>query len=458
MTRLSLVAGCAALPLSLPLTALAQDDDPSGRRYLLSGAQVITMQGGWTPPAPLDILIEDGKIARIDADIEAADATEIDLSGHLLTPGLVDSHWHMWNTIARGYERSDQGGFAGTMKPLSGAWTPEASALSVELGMALAVNSGITYVNNWAHNVKAPEFADAEIAAMAASGVRGRFSYGYPQALGQGALMDLADLETTQSDWPEDSLIGLGVSLRGPDRSTPEIWTQEITKARDLGLPVTFHMGGAPEAAEKHNVAALAEQKMLGKDIHVVHMTSAPEEDLRKLAEGGSPLIISPWTELEVGYGVPDPGMMKDAGLEMAVSVDNTVLAGQINMFEVMRLTADLADGHAHKQQALPDADVFDWATRQGARSIMAPEGVGTLTEGGPADLIAISTEGLNTRPAASPDFLLTHAAEPEDVSFVMIAGEIHKENGKLIRVDLGDLTARADAMMGDLAAQAGVQ
>lgn len=436
--------------VALPVAAMAQD----AQRTLITGAEVVTMQGGWTEPQPMQILIEGGQIAQIGTDLSAEGAEVIDLSGHIVTPGLVDGHWHMWNTIARGLARSERGGFSDTMSPLSAAWTPEASALSVELGMALAVQSGITWVNNWAHNVKGPDFADAEIAAMRDSGVRGRFSYGYPQALKPGELMDLEDLRATAADW-DDGMIGLGVALRGPDRADPDVWKQEIAAARELGLPITFHMGGSPDAAGQHNAQTLAGEGLLGDDMHIVHMTSAPRSDLEALANGGAALVISPWTELQVGYGVPDTNMMNETGLDMAVSVDNTVLAGQINMFEVMRLTADLGDGHAHAQEALPDATVFDWATRQGASSVNAPEGVGALVEGGPADLIAITTESANTRPSANPSFLLTHAAEPEDVSFVMIAGEIHKQDGALTRVDIDALTAEADEMIQSLREQA---
>lgn len=450
MTRPTLLALGASLPALLPIDALAQDDD----RRLLTGAEVVTMQGGWTEPQALDILVEGGRIAEIGPDLSAEGAEVIDLSGHVVAPGLVDGHWHMWNSIARGMARSDAGGFSETMGPLAKVWTPEASALSVELGMALAVNSGITWVNNWAHNTASPAHADAEIAAMRDSGVRGRFSYGYPQTAGKGEMMDLEDLRATAADWP-DGRIDLGVSLRGPDRSEPEIWQKEIAAARELGLPVTFHMGGSHDAAGQHNAQALAAKGMLGEDIHVVHMTSAPRADLETLAQNGSPLIISPWTEMEVGYGVPNPALMQEAGLDMAISVDNTVLAGQINMFEVMRLTADLGDGFSESQQSLRDATVFDWASRQGAESVQAPEGVGVLQVGGPADLIAVDTQSLNTRPSGSMDFLLTHAAEPEDVSFVMIDGAVHKRDGDLTRVDIQALTRKAADMLDEISAAA---
>jgi 5-methylthioadenosine/S-adenosylhomocysteine deaminase len=88
----------------------------------------------------------------------------------------------------------------------------------------------------------------------------------------------------------------------------------------------------------------------LGPDVLMVHATHASRDDLRLLAETKSPLSISPWTELEVGYGLPPIAQMMDARMPMSLSVDNMVLAGNADMFGVMRITADLAAGMAENK------------------------------------------------------------------------------------------------------------
>jgi 5-methylthioadenosine/S-adenosylhomocysteine deaminase len=163
---------------------------------VLSGGTVITMDPVLGDLPRGDVHVRDGAVVAVAPAIEVPGAERIDATGTIVMPGFVDTHWHMWNTLARGLPQSRLGPFAKTMGALAAVWTPQASALGVRLALAEAVNSGITTANNWAHNIKSLEFAEAELTAQQAAGVRGRFSYGYPQVLKPDQLMDVAGLET----------------------------------------------------------------------------------------------------------------------------------------------------------------------------------------------------------------------------------------------------------------------
>ena len=407
-----------------------------------------------------DVLVRDGRIVAVGARLDAPGVERIDMRGRVVMPGFVDTHWHMWNTIARGFGTSAAGGFAKTMAALAKVWTPEASALGVRLACAEAVEAGITTVNNWAHNIKGPAFADAELAALRASGLRGRMSFGYPQALQPDQLMDLAALETFKRrafDGASTGLVDLGICMRGPDRSAGPVWRREIAAARALGLPVTLHLASDRASAAKGFIAVMHAEKYLGPDVQVVHATHGTPRDFALLKEAGSPLSISPWTELEVGYGLPMLQAMADSGVEMGLSVDNMVLAGQADMFGVMRLTIDLAAGQREQQGVISHRRALEWATLGGARGLGYGAVTGSLTPGKRADIIAIDNGTLNTRPVRNVDFMLTHSARPADVDLVMIDGQLHKRNKRLLRVDTAALLAEADEMMAKLRAQAKV-
>lgn len=428
--------------------------------YLLQGGHVVSMDAVVGDLPRGDVLVRDGVIVAVGANLDAPGAERIAMRGRVVMPGFVDTHWHMWNTIARGFDSSSAGPFAKTMAALANVWTPEASALSVRLACAEAVAAGITTVNNWAHNIKSAEFADAEVAALRASGLRGRMSFGYPQALPPGALLDLNALEALQRrafGRGSTGLIDLGVSMRGPDRSEPAIWRREIAAARALGLPVTAHVASDRASAAKGNIAIMHREKFLGPDVQIVHATHASRRDLALMKEAGSPLSISPWTELEVGYGVPLLGAMADSGVEMGLSVDNMVLAGQADMFSVMRLVIDLAAGQGEKQGVIANRRALEWATIGGARGLGFAAATGSLTPGKRADIIAIDSGALNTRPVRNVDVMLTHSARPADVDLVMVDGVVHKRDRRLLRVDVAALLDEADAMIATLRAQAKV-
>lgn len=425
---------------------------------VLTGGHVVTMDPAFGDLTIGDVHVRDGAILAVAASIAAPGVPRIDMAGRIVLPGFVDTHWHMWNTIARGLPSSRLGPFAKTMGALAKVWTPQASALGVWLALAEAVNSGITTAQNWAHNIATPDFAEAELAAQLASGVRGRFAYGYPQALAPERPIDVAALESfVKRHGDAGGLVSLGMCARGPDRSADEVWRAEWRAARGLGLPITAHVASDRAAAAKGAIPIMSREGFLGPDVQIVHATHARPEDFSLMSAAGSPLSISPWTELEVGYGLPGLPAMAASGVEMGLSVDNMVLAGRADMFDVMRLTADLAAGIAEKQSVLPDRRVLEWATIGGARGLGLGDLVGSLTPGKRADLIAVRADGLTTSPVGSVDFLLTHAAQPADVDFVMIDGVVHKQAGRLIRIDVDALSAEARAEIARLKERAGL-
>ena len=425
---------------------------------VLAGGHVVTMDPSLGDLPAGDVHIRGGEILDVAQKIEAPGVPRLDMAGRVVMPGFVDTHWHMWNTIARGLPSSRLGPFAKTMGALAKVWTPEASALSVRLALAEAVNSGITTAQNWAHNTASAESAEAELAAQRASGVRGRFAYGYPQALTPDRSIDVAALKSfVERHGGTGGLVSLGMCARGPDRSADDVWRAEWRAARDLKLPITAHVASDRAAAAKGAIAIMHRDGLLGPDVQIVHATHARAEDFSLLKQAGSPLSISPWTELEVGYGLPALPAMAASGVEMGLSVDNMVLAGRADMFDVMRLTADLAAGMAETQSALPDRRVLEWATIGGARGLGLNDAVGSLTPGKRADVIAVRADGLTTSPVGTIDFLLTHAAQPADVDLVVIDGVVHKQAGRLTRVDAAALVAEARDMIGRLKARAGL-
>lgn len=425
---------------------------------VLVGARVLARPGDDASAHRLDVHVRDGAIVAVASAIDVPGATRIDLADHLLMPGLVDTHWHQWNTVARGLASSAAGPFAKTMAALAKVWTPEASALGVRLATAEAIAAGITTVHNWAHNTVSTEFADAELDAQQASGVRGRFAYGYPQAIAPDTPMDLKALEAfVRRRFRDDAaLVRPGVCVRGPDRCAPDVWRGESDGVRALKLPLSAHVASDRAAGAMGHLAKMHAEGRLGPDVQIVHGTHASADDFRRMKEAGSPLSLSPWTELEVGYGLPPLATIAASGVNVGLSVDNMVLAGHADLFGVMRVTSDLAAGVAEKQNAIPDATLLRWATVDGARSL-GFERVGAIAPGWRADLIAIRTDRLHTSPVASDTALLTHVVRPDDVALVMIDGVVKKRDGRLVDVDTAALVDASRTTISLLRARAGV-
>jgi 5-methylthioadenosine/S-adenosylhomocysteine deaminase len=450
ITRRTALAGLAASGLPIGARAAAAD-------LFIAGAHVVTMDDRLGDLPSADVRVRGDRIVAVGVGLPRDSAEIIDGRGAIVLPGFVDTHWHMWNQIARNRASSAKGGFAPTMAAVAPFWTPQDSAVGVSLALAEAAEAGITTAVNWAHNTRTPAHARAEYAAHARSGVRGRFAYGYSADARPDVVMDLTDL-ARMARGALDPMVSLGVCLRGPDRSEEPVWREEWAAARKLGLPISTHTSYAAASAARHPIARLAQAGFLGPDTMMVHATHASDADLAWLAKAGAPLSLSPWTELEVGYGLPPIGRMMAAKVAISLSNDNVVLAGRIDMFAVMKLTIDLLAGETGRQADGIERMALRWATIEGARALGMAENIGSITPGKMADIILVRPGELRSNGDSAVDRWLTHAVAPDDIELVLVGGRALKRDGRLTRNDIPALVGEGVHRMSEIATRANVK
>jgi cytosine/adenosine deaminase-related metal-dependent hydrolase len=364
----------------------------------------------------------------------------------------------MWNTLLRGMSDGRPGaagpgraGYFTTCTVIGGHFLPGDTYAGTRLAAAEAVDAGITTVHDWSHNIRGAEWAEAGLRALAESGLRARFSYGYQAGHPNDRLMALDDLAGLAGRWASRGAGGriqLGMAWRGVGgsnpamRVVPALYRAEIAAARELGLPVTVHACGPAAAAGQLRI--YADHGLLGPDLQVVHLNNASEAEIALAAQAGTPVSVSPWTELQIGYGQPVTGELLAAGLPVGLSVDTTMLSGNADMFGVMKVTQACANARAGDEFALSARDVLRLATIDGARSLGLGAVTGSLTPGKRADVIVVSVDGPNLGVLTDPARLLVTAASPRDVRLVVADGRILKRDGSLTAVDVAEVTRAA--------------
>ena len=386
----------------------------------------------------------------------------------IVAPGLVDTHWHLWNTLLR----SMSGGLAGENRPagyfpvslgLGQAFTDQDNYHGTLLACAEAISSGITTVHDWSHNVRGPAYAEAELRALAEAGLRARYSYGYSAGHPNDQAMDLAGLRALHQDWTAGpgagGLLTLGVACRGLGGSNPAmrvppgVYRREMAAARELGLPVTVHASGPPAAAGQ--IAALADAGLLGPDLQVVHANSATPAEIAQLADAGCAVSLSPFSELLIGYGLPQTAALLAAGIRVGLSVDTTALTGNGDMFAIMKLTQGLINAAAHQEFACTARQALALGTIGGARSLGLDTVTGSLTPGKRADIILVATGHPNLGVLTDPAGLLVTAAQPANVDTVLADGRILKRAGALVTLDGERIGAQAREALAGVRARA---
>ena len=198
--------------------------------------------------------------SRSGAISTAPGAQAIDGRGMIALPGLIDTHNHLWNSTCRNHRawRGRSKATSRTVLALGKQYTPEDTYHGVRLGCAELIHSGVTTVHCWAHNIRSPAHADADVRALTTPAFAGRFSYGtYQGGPPPDDTMDIADLERLHGEWHEhanEGLLTLGMASRSVSTSASRPAISHAEVAHAIGRPRK-----SPQAAD-HAFTPAAEE------------------------------------------------------------------------------------------------------------------------------------------------------------------------------------------------------
>jgi len=450
--------GCASMAGAEGEPARLQERD----EFVIRNAYVMTMDPKTGDLADADVHVRNGAIVAVGRNLRAGGALLIDGRGMIVLPGLVETHWHMWNALLRSMSGDKrEHGYFPTAHNLGKAYLPDDMYQGTRLGCAEAINGGITFVHDWCHNIRSPEFAQANLRALKESGIRARFSYGAAQGQPGDQPIDLADLERLHRDWrsqSNDGLLALGLAWRGVSTGATgsvaaAAYKKDFDAARSLGIPISVH---ANNRKGSDAIALLAREKFLGRDVQVIHATWVSPEEIRALADNGCPVSLSPYTELRIGFGFPPTGEFLAAGIPVGLSVDTTALSGNADMFAIMKAIQNIENGRAQNEFKLPARRVLELATIEGARSMGMADRIGSLSPGKRADLVMVNARDVNLGVFSDPAHMLVEAAQPANVDTVMVDGRILKRRGRLTVLDTDAVVGEASQALAAVRKRAG--
>jgi 5-methylthioadenosine/S-adenosylhomocysteine deaminase len=456
VTRLT--GGCASPGPARP--AREAQGLPGRDEFVVRGATVLTMDERVGDLQRGDVHVRDGTIVAVAPQI-AGDAPAIDGRGMICMPGFIDTHWHLWTSVCRALIQLDdpRRGYFPVTNALGQHYTPEDSYRSVRLGLSEALSAGATTVQNWAHNIRSPAHADAELRAMRDMGVRGRLAYGTPQGMADDEPMDLKGLERIQRQWmPNDGMLTLGICSRNVGDTTNPLRgniSAEIARidwggARALGLPITMHTSGPSP------VKLLERAKLLGPDVQLVHPLLTTAEERRIMHERGVSYSTSPTGESRrpASAGVIQFGEMLQAGVKMSLSMDNTS-SYAADYFQCMRILYNLHQHRIGSRILLTGRRLVQLATLDGAADLGLADRTGSLTPGKRADLILIRTGDINIAPMSDPYTALVSFAQPRNIDTVVADGRILRLGGAFTALDYASVLNDAAECVAGLSARA---
>lgn len=436
------------------------------RPVVLRNGTVLTMNGAHDVLLDHDVLVVDDRIAAIGPRLDVPAGTEeVDASGGIVMPGMIDTHRHMWQTAMRGYgaDWTLTQYFVWYYLEWGKVFRPEDIHAGNLLAAAEALDAGVTTTVDWSHGLQTPEHADAAVDALQA--VPGRFvlAYGNIQDSPASWTAKPEFLDFVRRRMSNDDMLGLQLAFDVTgDPTFPEKPAFEV--ARDLGVAVTTH-AGVWGATNDDGIRLMYDNGFMTPQSIYVHAATLSADSYHRIAATGGSISVSTESEQSAGQGYPPTWAIRAHGIPVSLSMDTSVWWSG-DLFSAMRSTlgADRAREHmaAHARNdtvthsALRAEHVVEWATMGGARAL-GRDDLGSLEVGKKADLVLLrNPDSPAMFPVLNPYGHVAFQAQRSDVDTVVVDGRIVKRDHRLVGVDLGRIRAAVEQTVEHLRSQLG--
>lgn len=378
---------------------------------ILGNCWLVTMDDAGTEHRHGWIRIEDGLVAEVGSGV-APDGAE-DLGGAVVTPGFVNTHHHLYQTLTRA--RAQQADLFTWLKTLYPRWAridDEMEYAAARCGLAELALSGCTTVFD--HHYVFPRgvsgLVEAEVRAAQELGVRlvasrGSMDLGAsdgglpPDSLVEDIDAILADTERLHA-LADGVLVQIAVAPCSPFSVTTRLMEESATLARRLGLQLHTHLAETVEEDEYCRelygctpVEYLERVGWLADDVWCAHCVHLSDDDVQTFARAGVGVAHCPTSNLRLGAGVAPVRAMLDAGVRVGLGVDGSASNERSDIFVDVKNALLVARGRGGPA-ALTARDALRIATRGGAE-VLRRDDIGRLAPGLRADLAVWRTDGL---------------------------------------------------------------
>ncbi|BAQ49656.1 MULTISPECIES: 8-oxoguanine deaminase [Methylobacterium] len=438
---------------------------------LRNAARVVTMDADRREVADGFVLIEDNRIVAVggpEALPEGADAV-IDLPGHVLMPGLVNTHHHMFQSLTRAVPAAQDADLFGWLKALYPIWarlTPEMVRVSTQVAMAELMLSGCTTSSDHLYLYLNGCRLDDSIEAADEIGLRfhaarGAMSLGEsagglpPDALVEDEAAILADTRRLIETWHDPARYAMRrivVAPCSPFSVGEGLMRDAAALARSYGVCLHTHLAEnqddvaySRERFGKTPAEYAADLGWVGPDVWHAHCVKLDEDGIRLFARTGTGVAHCPCSNMRLASGIAPVPRMRCEGVPVGLGVDGSASNDAGHLLGEAR-QAMLLVRVGHGPAAMTARQALEIATLGGAK-VLGRDDIGALAPGMAADCVAFDLRGLSSAGALhDPVGALVFCAPPA-VALSVINGRIVVRDGRLLTLETGLLAERHNAL-----------
>ncbi|HSR47253.1 MAG TPA: 8-oxoguanine deaminase [Anaerolineales bacterium] len=435
-------------------------------------AVMVTMDGERREIADGALFARDGWIEQVgptEALPSHAD-TVVDASGHLVLPGLVNTHHHLYQTLTRALPAAQDADLFHWLKTLYPIWarlTPDDVRVSTQLGLAELALSGCTTASDHLYLFPNGCRLDDEIEAAQPVGIRLHASRG-SMSLGesQGGLppdrvverpeVILADsLRVIEAFHDPDpgAMVRVVVAPCSPFSVSPELMRESAALARSQGVALHTHLAETRDeedfCLETFGQRPLGYAESLGwtgEDVWFAHAVHIDGDEVRRMGQGRIGVAHCPSSNMRLASGIAPVKDYLRAGVRVGLGVDGSASNDSSHMLAEARqamLLARLGDAErpdpGSASSLMTARQALELATRGGA-AVLGRDDIGSLEVGKCADFVALSLDRIEYAGALHDPVAAAVFCAPVGVDLSVVHGRIVVDRGHLVGLDLPPL------------------
>ena len=428
------------------------------KTILIRGAKtLLTMNDTRQEISDADLRIRGGVIVEIGQNLTVGQSEIVNASGCIVTPGLVNTHHHLYQTLTRAVPGGQDAllfGWLQTLYPIWARFGPEEMRVSAMVGLSELALSGCTMSSDHLYLFPNGSSLDDTIEAAHQVGLRfhptrGAMSIGQsngglpPDSLVEAEAAILKDsirVVDRFHDASDGAMLRVGIAPCSPFSVSRDLMRDAALLARDKGVMLHTHL------AENNEDIAYSLEKFgcrpgqyaqdlgwTGDDVWHAHCVKLDGQEIDLFAKSGTGVAHCPCSNCRLGSGIAPVRAMRDAGVNVALGVDGSASNDVGNLMAEARQTM-LLQRVQNGADAMSAREALEIATRGGA-AVLGRDDVGQLSIGKRADIAIWDVSGIES--AGSWDRAALLLAGPTKVRDLFVEGRQVVRDGQMVTVDL---------------------
>jgi len=400
-----------------------------------------------------DVVVDGERIVSVGERYKGTADKEIDASGDIVIPGLINTHTHVAMAVMKGVvDDIPFPKFLENVFRIDSDRTDKDLEIGTKIGCAEMIRSGTTTFVDLYYS------EDIIAKATAEAGIRGVLCWCVlDEELTTQKGNPLQNCKRFYDGFKNKRKIVPGVGLQGVYVCNEETCARAKEFSDEKDVPLTFHLSETREEVNNYKKKTgkrpaewLNEIGVLGKNVIAAHSAWLTMNEVRMMAESGMSISSCPVSNMKLATGgvAPIPEFQR-YGVNVTIGTDGSTTNNSLDLMAEMKILGLLQKSSRWDPTVAKAQELLDFATVNAAKAVGMQDSIGSIEVGKYADLVILSGRSPNLRPLLPENIIsnIVYSASSSNVRTVMCQGDLVLEDGKIKTINEEEVLSKSEEM-----------